>query len=93
MGVLGKFVKQPVDVQDYDFDFNDYLTGAGDTAVSHAVTSDPGITVETSTLVARVFKVMLSGGTDGISYKVSATITTDGGRVKQADIVVKVKDY
>lgn len=93
MAVLGKFVKQPVDVQDYDFDFNDYLTASSDTAVSHTVTAETGLTVVGSTLNAGVVKVFVSGGADGSSYKVSATLTTSGGRVKQGDIIIKVKEF
>lgn len=93
MSILGKFTKQPVEVQDYDFDFNDYLTSVSDTAVSHTVVADTGITVAFSSLAAGIVKVFVSGGTDGEQYKVSATITTDGGRIKQGDILVKVKDF
>jgi hypothetical protein len=40
-----------------------------------------------------VAKVYTSGGTDGVTYKITATVTTTGGRVKQAEIKVKVKEY
>lgn len=93
MAVLGKFYKQPVEVQDYDIDFNQYLTGFSDTASSHTVTADTGITVLSSALSAGVVKVLIGGGTDGVSYKISANVTTAGGRVKQGDIIIKVKDY
>lgn len=90
--ILGKFNKQPVEVQDYDIDFTEYLEFHNDAALSHAAVAETGLTVETSVLVDGVVKVFVSGGTDGSSYKVSATITTLGGRVKQGDILVKVKE-
>lgn len=93
MGILGKFTKQPVEVQDYDIDFREYLTSQADTAVSHTVVAEAGVTIMASNLTAGVVKVFVAGGTDGNQYKVSATITTTGGRVKQGDILVRVKEF
>jgi len=92
MGILGKFVKQPADVQDYDFDFNEYLSSQSDTAASHTAVADSGITVLSSSMTSGVVKVFLAGGLDGSQYKVTATVTTNGGRVKQGEIVVKIKE-
>lgn len=92
MSILGKFAKQPVEIQDYDIDFNSYLEGLNDVALSHTAIAETGLTVMSSALTAGVVKVFVSGGTDGNTYKVSATITTQGGRVKQGDILVKVKE-
>jgi hypothetical protein len=99
MTILAKFEKQPVDVQDYSIDYAEYLAGLEDTAPGPAtalnltVTADAGIVIDRSTLVNGVVTVWLSGGTDGKSYKVTATLTTVGGRKKQAEIIVKVKEY
>lgn len=93
MGILGKFTKQPVEVQDYDIDFGEYLTSQSDTAVSHTTAAESGVTIMSSNLVGSVVKVFVAGGTDGNQYKVSATVTTTGGRVKQGDILVRVKEF
>jgi hypothetical protein len=93
MKILGKFIKQPVEVQDYDVDFNEYLTGHTDTAATFAVVAEPGLTIMASSLAGGVVKVFGSGGVDGVDYKVSATITTAGGRIKQGDFVVKVREF
>lgn len=90
--ILGKFTKQPVEIQDYDIDFTEYLEYHNDVALSHTAVAETGLTVVTSVLTAGVVKVFVSGGTDGNTYKISATITTSGGRVKQGDILVKVKE-
>lgn len=90
--ILAKFSKQPVEVQDYDIDFTDYLEFHNDIASTHTAAAETGVTILASTLTEGVVKVFVSGGTDGSSYKVSATITTLGGRVKQGDILVKVKE-
>lgn len=93
MSILAKFTKQPVEVQDYDIDFTDYLTSQSDTASTHEVVAEPGITVVSSNLTAGVVKVFVSGGVDGGQYKVSASITTAGGRVKQGDILIRVREF
>lgn len=93
MGILGKFTKQPVEVQDYDIDFREYLTSQSDTAVSHEVVVEAGLTLMASSLADGVVKVFIAGGDDGNQYKVSATVTTAGGRVKQGDIMVRVREF
>ena len=92
MSVLGKFFKQPVEVQDYDIDFTSYLEFHNDLALSHTAFAESGISILSSALTNGVVKVFVSGGTDGNQYKVSATVTTQGGRIKQGDILVKVKE-
>lgn len=92
MPILAKFAKQPADVQDYDISFTDWLAGYLDTGASQVTSVEPGITLLTSMLLNGVVKVWLSGGLTGASYKVTTTLTTTGGRVKQAEIVIKVKE-
>ena len=92
MAVLGTFTKQPAEVQDYDIDFSEWLAALSDTAISHVVTADAGITLGATTLAAGVVKVWLSGGLTGTSYKITATITTAGGRTKEDEIKIKVKE-
>jgi hypothetical protein len=89
---LGTAEKQPADNLDYDFDFTDWLADRNDTIASQVITADPGITVGTVTHLNGFVKVFLSGGTDGNSYKVTCTMTTTGGRVKQNEITIKVKE-
>lgn len=92
MPVLATFEKQPAEIQDYDIDFSEYLGDAEDTGASHTVTVPAGITKVSSTLVDGVVKVWLSGGTNGAKYRITATLTTTGGRVKEAEIDIKVKE-
>jgi hypothetical protein len=96
MTILAKFEKQPADVQDFDIDFTEWLAGMGDTApgpTGFMVDIDSGLTLLAQTLTNGVVKVWTSGGTDGTTYKITATVTTQGNRVKQAEIKVKVKEY
>ena len=91
--ILGTYTKQPADVLDYDVDYAEFLNGT-DTLASKTVTATPtGINVDSSTIVGTRVKVWLSGGTNGVTYKVTVTATTGDGRVKQDEFKVKVKDY
>jgi hypothetical protein len=96
MAILAKFEKQPEDIQDFDIDFSEWLAARNDTAVGPGglvITADAGITIVASTLSNGVVKIFTSGGTDGVTYKLTARVTTAGNRVKTAEIKVKVKDY
>ena len=60
---------------------------------SHVATVDTGITQSTPSSVTNgVAKVWLSGGLHGKTYKVTVTLTTVGGRIKQVEILIKVKE-
>lgn len=93
MAILAKFEKQPADVQDFDVDYSEWLTGLSDTILSGSATAEAGITLDKHEIVSGAVKVWLSGGTNGIAYKITTTVITVGGRTKQAEIIVKVKEY
>lgn len=100
--MLGKFVKQPAETLDYDIDFAEFLSD-GDTLVSagdppvpsplNVVVSPTGLTLG-PTLVrdGTIVKQWLSGGTDGQKYKITLTVTSNAGRVKQIEFIVRVKE-
>lgn len=92
MSILGKFVKQPSEVLDYDIDFTDWFANRTDTPASFVVTADTGITILGSSRTGNVVKVILSGGTSGTKYKVTVKLTTVGLLVKEADFLVSVKE-
>ena len=90
--ILGNFTKQPVDVVDYDIDYSEWLT-TGDNVQSTVVTVTPeGLTVDSVFVNDPRIKIWISGGTNGVTYKVTVTATTADGRVKQDEFRVKVKD-
>lgn len=89
---LGNFYKQPVEVKDFDIDYSEWLT-AGDNVESVTVVVTPtGLTVESVFVNDPRAKVWLSGGVDGTQYKLSVTMTSADGRVKQDEFKIKVKD-
>lgn len=97
--VVKTLIKQPADVEVYEIDFDaKYLAGANDTASTLlAVTAEAGITVTPEVpvggaLSSGVVRVRVSGGDDGQAYKITARISTTGGREKEADVSVQVTE-
>lgn len=96
---LKAFTKQPADIEIYEIDYAaKYLAGAGDTAGNLlALTADAGITVVPEIAVGQpvptgVVRVRVSGGTNGQSYKITARLGTAGGREKEAEIMVILRE-
>lgn len=80
-----EFVKDPVSVLDYFFDWSDWL-GSWDaiTGSTWAVSgSDAILTVGSQTYGASLVIAWLSAGTSGVSYDLSNTITTAQGRTEK----------
>ena len=96
---MDKYEKQVADVQDYDLSYVDWLADLNDTALSLISTSITGsdaaatIAAPVPSMAAGVVKVWVTGGTDGVAYKITALILTVAGRKKEHEIMVKVKDH
>jgi hypothetical protein len=90
--IIGRPIKQPADVQDYDIDFSQWLP-IGDSLVSATVSTPTGITLDVFYVTSPIVKIWVSGGVAGNSYKFQIIGTTDFGRVKETELVVKVKEY
>jgi len=86
------YEKAPVEKQDYDTDFNPWLTGLSDTALSLNVEYTPGITLNSFTLASGIVKLWISGGLDKKDYTFKIILTTTGGRVKCEKIVISVRE-
>lgn len=95
MAILGTYIKQPHEVLDYDFDYSEWLPTA-DTIISTTVTADAGITLGSTIIdpaTLRVVKQWVSGGSDNTTYKIQLTATTAGGRVKEIEFKIRVREY
>lgn len=90
--ILGKFIKQPAEVLDYDVDFTDWFSNRTDTPSTFEVTAEAGITVVGSSISGNIVKVVLSGGASGTRYKTTVRLTTALSLVKEADFQVLVKE-
>jgi hypothetical protein len=89
------FQKDPDEVLDYRINWSRTLEAApasSDTisTSSWAVTS--GITVDSDSNTTTTATVFLSGGTAGVCYTITNTITTAGGRTFEASFTVWIRD-
>lgn len=93
MALLGRFTKQPGETIDYPVDFTDWFAGrTGDSIDSYAVTADTGISIATHRRDGFVITAVMTGGTNGTSYKVTVRITTVAGLIKETEFSIKVKE-
>lgn len=95
MALLGTFTQQPHEVLDYDFDYSEWIS-TGDTIIAAVATADAGLTLGSTIIdptTDKIIKQWISGGTSGNVYKVQITATTAGGRVKEIEFKIKVREY
>lgn len=100
--------KQPAEIVDYVLDMRDWfdIVDRSDYIVSGSVSIDitgdpadlesgPGAKEEFDTIGAsdpQLARIWLGGGRDGVEYKVTIQITTNGGRVEEVDLPVVVEE-
>jgi len=103
MTIIGRFVKQPAETLDYDIDFTEFLSdgdtlcAAGDPPVpspKNVTVTPTGMTLGPTYVTDNGMRIKqwLSGGIDGQKYKVTVTATSNAGRIKQIEFVIRVKE-
>lgn len=99
--IIANFEKQTWEEQDYDLDINPYLSEMGGDAIASAVITLPagvgdevslGAGSQTLTHQGGWVKFWVIGGVHGKKYKLTLRIVTAGGRKKEYEVVVKVKE-
>lgn len=89
------FYKQPVDILDYDVDYGQWLPD-GDQVTSANATVDIVGELQVDAIQIPVdgltVKVWLSGGLANGRYKVTCTAMTQGGRTKEKEFLLRVKE-
>lgn len=94
MSILGKYKKQPAEVESYtirydqDLTFGDEITEASASVIPAGELEITGIDVAVDSV-----RVWLSGGNDGNKYKIEVTSNTSDGRVMQDEFYVTIRDY
>ena len=93
MPKVGTVTHQPLDVMDYDISYVDWIP-AGDTITSATIKCEPAMTVPPSFAIQTpVVKVWVyASGVTGATHKITVKATTAAGRVKEAELVVKIKE-
>lgn len=87
-------VKQPRDTLDYDVNFSDWLPDDDTIGNTPVVTIEPAgeLMVDAVQVASPIVKVWLSGGLDKASYKITVTASTIGGRIKETEFRMRVKE-
>ena len=96
---MRSYPKQPADQIDIDIDFSTWFpaTDTITTLVAESV-QITGETESTPLVIASVQydgitgKVWVNAGADGCDYRVTTTAASSGGRVKEIEFRVRVKD-
>lgn len=91
--IIGMAQKQPDEYLDYNVDFTDWMPD-GDTIASAAATVSPAgeLDVDTVSIATPIVKFWAAGGVTGKTYKITVKITTAGGRVKEDEIKIRVRE-
>ena len=99
MAILGRFIQQPVEKLDYEFDFIAWLADRADTiSGTPTVVSAPltvgatNMTISNITTSGGVVRFFATGGTHAVKYEMTCTFATTGGRIKQDELVISVKE-
>lgn len=89
---LGTVTKQPAERFSYTIDYSDALTLGDNVQSATAVVTPAGLTLDNVGVYDPRVKFWVSGGTDGVSYKITVTANSADGRVFQDEIVLKIKE-
>lgn len=84
--------KQPAERFSYTINYTDVLTAGDNIDTASATVTPTGLTLEDVGVYDPRVKFWCSGGTDGVSYKVTVTANTADGRVFQDEVTIKVKE-
>ena len=85
------FYKQPHERLDYSMNFSEWLDG--DKIESATVDIDnQGISVEAFSFDDYHVKIWLAGGADGEKGKVTCSIETIVGKIKESEFKIKIKE-
>lgn len=89
---LGKVAQQPAERQSYSIEYSEALTGGDGIETAVATSSPEGLVVESVTVTALRVQFWVSGGSSGVSYKVTVTANTKEGRTFQDELTFKIKE-
>jgi len=92
MSILAKYKKQPNETLDYDISYEKFFSTRTDDIANVVVTPEAGLTLGPKVVLGKVCKVFLSGGTEGVSYKVTVVMTSTTGVIKEDEFIVTIKE-
>jgi hypothetical protein len=90
---MNLFQKQPADQLDYDLDFSDWLISSDEITGVVATSNLPEeLLVLSASVIDQTVKIWIAGGLDGSTYKVTSTIATAEGRIKEIEFKIRVRN-
>lgn len=94
MALLGSFTKQTREVLDCDFDYATVLAGRTDTINNKTVEVSPTaqLSIVSSTIFGNKIKVVVSGGNNNATYKLTVLATSTAGLIYEDEVTVLVED-
>ena len=93
MTILGRFTKQPVEVESYSIEFADDLVNQDKISSATSEVVPEGLNLVSTTVIGTRVKVLVSGGTNKTTYKITVTAQTDDGRTLQDEFIIKIVEY
>lgn len=91
--MLATVTKQPADHLDYDIDYSRWLPDGDAVTMAVAAVDPPGeLAIDSVQITDQIVKAWASGGVDGGTYKITITASTSGGRIKETDFKIRVRD-
>ena len=95
MAILGIINKQPREILDFDVNYAGVLAGRASTLTTATSEVSPaGLTLVSTTVSTEnsKTKVVIGGGTDGITYKVTVMTETNDGLKYEDEVTVIVEE-
>lgn len=86
------YLKDPDSTTDYTVDWSDYLATGEAISLSAWGVTPTGVTVDSDTNTTTSATALVSGGTEGVVYKVTNEIVTDQGRTVQRSVYLRVEE-
>ena len=91
--IIGIIIQQPVDNIDYLIDATS-IVGIEDELVAFDTSTVPdGLTVISLINDTHTGTLWVSGGVANTEYKIDMDFTTEKGRVRQDELIVKIEDF
>ena len=90
---LGTKIKQPGERRSYTINYEDAIT-SDDTILTAVLKSTPPVelVVDQITVISPRVRFFVAGGTDGVNYKLTFTVTTNDGLTFEDEVTIKVKE-
>lgn len=94
MALLGSFTKQPREVLDCDFDYAAVLAGRSDTIIGKTAEVSPSgaLSVNAGTIFGNKIKYVVTGGANGVTYKMTVLATSTAGLIYEDEINILVEE-